>query len=120
MPLQYVYRGSRDANNETHVTINGKPLRHVNYHSLDGFEWGYGGSGPADLALSILAHYFGEKHVNGSYLMRLKVTQDAPKCYQYHQDFKRDFIATWKQSNWQLTSEEIYAWVTRQQKERIS
>lgn len=25
------------------------------YHSPDGFEWGYGGSGPADLALNILA-----------------------------------------------------------------
>ena len=25
------------------------------YHSPDGFEWGYGGSGPSDLALNILA-----------------------------------------------------------------
>lgn len=29
-------------------------LPHVLRHSPDGFEWGYGGSGPADLALSIL------------------------------------------------------------------
>lgn len=28
-------------------------------HSPDGFEWGYGGSGPAQLALAILADHFG-------------------------------------------------------------
>lgn len=30
-----------------------RSLRHVMRHSPTGFEWGYGGSGPADLALSI-------------------------------------------------------------------
>jgi hypothetical protein len=34
-------------------------LRHIQYHST-GFEWGYEGSGPADLALSILADYLSE------------------------------------------------------------
>jgi hypothetical protein len=37
-----------------------KRLRHVCIHSPDGFEVGHGGSGPSDLALSILAHHFGE------------------------------------------------------------
>lgn len=32
---------------------NEEPLRHIVRHSPDGFNWGYGGSGPADLALSI-------------------------------------------------------------------
>jgi hypothetical protein len=31
-------------------------------HSPDGFQWGYGGSGPAQLALGILAHYFATMH----------------------------------------------------------
>ena len=36
------------------VTVNGKSLKHHIIHSPDGFNWGYAGSGPADLALSIL------------------------------------------------------------------
>jgi len=35
------------------------PLRHVVRHSPTGFEWGYGGSGPADLSLSLLTHAVG-------------------------------------------------------------
>jgi hypothetical protein len=35
------------------------PLRHVVKHSPSGFSWGYGGSGPADLALSILVDALG-------------------------------------------------------------
>ena len=35
-------------------------LTHIDYHSPDGFEWGYGGSGPADLALAILVDFFEE------------------------------------------------------------
>ncbi len=34
------------------------PLRHIRRHSED-FEWGYGGSGPADTALSILTDAVG-------------------------------------------------------------
>lgn len=37
-----------------------EPLPHMVRHSPTGMEWGYGGSGPSDLALSILAHHFGE------------------------------------------------------------
>lgn len=33
------------------------PLRHLVYHSPTGFEFGYGGSGPADLARSICGHF---------------------------------------------------------------
>ena len=31
------------------------------YHSPTGFEWGYGGSGPAELALNILAQHMSKK-----------------------------------------------------------
>lgn len=37
------------------------PLLHVMLHSPTGFEWGYGGSGPADLALSILCDVLEER-----------------------------------------------------------
>jgi hypothetical protein len=42
------------------VTVDGNPLPHVVHHSPTGYEWGYCGSGPADLARSILANYFGK------------------------------------------------------------
>ncbi len=54
---------------------SGRPLVNVPHrivrHSPDGFEWGYGGSGPAELALNILALFVGEE-----------------KAYPLHQDFK--------------------------------
>ena len=67
-PAQVYYTGWRQ-DEEKHfdvksidvITKTGKvhPLRHVVLHSPDGMEWGYAGSGPADLALSILSHAFG-------------------------------------------------------------
>lgn len=36
------------------------PLRHVVKHSPSGYTWGYAGSGPADLALSLLTDALGE------------------------------------------------------------
>lgn len=53
------------------------PLPHLVRHSPDGFEIGYGGSGPADLARSILAHHLGTPDVE-------------PRLYQA---FKDSFLA---------------------------
>lgn len=36
-------------------------LRHIPRHSPTGMNWGYGGSGPADLALSLLVDHYGER-----------------------------------------------------------
>jgi hypothetical protein len=52
------YRGSRDADgNATVIVVNDdgrrRPLSHFARHSPSGFEWGFAGSGPADLARSI-------------------------------------------------------------------
>lgn len=48
------------------VWLNGKPLdparsQKIWNHSPDGFNWGYGGSGPAQLALSILLELLPEE-----------------------------------------------------------
>ena len=51
-------------------------LRHVVRHSPDEFQWGYAGSGPADLARSILIDLVGKDEADGHY-----------------QDFKAAFIA---------------------------
>lgn len=63
-------------------------------HSPDGFQWGYGGSGPAQLALAIL----------------LDVTGDEDLSVRLHQDFKRDKIAQLEDS-FVLTEDEIRDWL---------
>jgi hypothetical protein len=75
------------------VTVNGKPLRHRVRHSPTGFEFGYGGSGPADLALSILWNFLGKE----------------PSRILYT-DFKSRFVARWK-DEWEITSLEIQSWI---------
>ena len=75
-----------------------RPLLHRVRHSPDGFEWGYGGSGPADLARSILADVLGRI--------------PAPALYQA---FKFDHVATWG-NEWSITEDEIRAWLAAQTK----
>ena len=77
------------------VTVNSEPLKHRVYHSPDGFNFGYGGSGPADLARSILWDHLGK--------------EPAPVLYQ---DFKFRFVSGWKDV-WEITSEEIQNWINK-------
>ncbi len=64
-------------------------------HSPSGFDWGYGGSGPADLALNILA--------------LCCAWPDAKRLYQ---DFKHSVIARLAQSGGALiTTERIGEWL---------
>ena len=90
------YHGWRQ-NDRCFVNVNDEPLnpRHdlVN-HSPDGFEWGYGGSGPAQLALAILADLRG-----GDF---------ALKFYKY---FKQSVIASLPMADWTLTDAKIEAWL---------
>jgi Family of unknown function (DUF6166) len=62
------------------------PRRDLRDHSPDGFAWGYGGSGPAQLALAMLAHHF--RHWSG--LIPKRADELAQRCYQ---DFKAAVIA---------------------------
>lgn len=64
--------------NETE--INPMRSQSVANHSPDGFNWGYGGSGPAQLALAILLELVDENIAAASYQM-----------------FKREFVAAWEQ-----------------------
>lgn len=103
---QKIYEGSRDPDGKLKVTVNGKPLRHVIYHSPDGYECGYEGSGPADLALSILANAFGERPT------QQQLRRGDCRCWKLHQFFKRDKIATLPQDKaWKITGQEIAAWL---------
>jgi hypothetical protein len=81
----------------------------VTHHSPDGFEFGYGGSGPADLALNICQLYLNMQDYTG----------EKTKCwdgscwklaYLLHQDFKRDIIASVPRSGVTIPFSVIKAW----------
>ena len=73
------------------------PVPHVLWHSPNGFEYGYAGSGPADLALSILAHFYGLDATELAKTIRTTFGHDASeserRVVQWHQDFKARVIA---------------------------
>jgi hypothetical protein len=72
-----------------------EPLHHRLRHSPDGFSWGYGGSGPSDLARSILWDVFDEAPTNWLYIA-----------------FKNDVIARLDQNKgWVITEADIRKWV---------
>jgi hypothetical protein len=83
------------------VPVEEKLLEHHVRHSPTGFSWGYNGSGPADLARSILWDFLGN--------------EPAPWLYQA---FKSHFVACWPQDgNWVLTAEEIRQWLLGEEHE---
>jgi hypothetical protein len=69
-------------------------LPRVFRHSPDGFEWGYGGSGPADLALSILVDAVGKE-----------------KAERHYQRFTWDFVALWGQAGFEITEADVKVYV---------
>ena len=96
-----IYQGYVDFSNNAHINVidgeNVKPLKHVVRHSPTGFSWGYGGSGPADTALSILTDCLGEKIANSLY-----------------GQFKWDFVAAWSFNPgicFEITEDQIRFWV---------
>lgn len=69
-------------------------------HSPDGFQMGYGGSGPADLAYSILVDYNNRKEG--------KFTKS--EIENLYQKFKEDFIVPAKESL-SINDKDIEAWL---------
>lgn len=81
--------------NRLEVKCNGElldPAHYVRKHTI-GFEWGYAGAGPSQLALAILVREFGQ--------------DSAIKLYH---KFKREIIAYLPEEHWTLTSEDIRLW----------
>jgi hypothetical protein len=66
-------------------------------HSPSGFEWGYGGSGPAQLALALLLDY----------------TDDEAFALDHYQEFKTEVVSqldcAGSAGSWRLTGPEIDA-----------
>lgn len=75
----------------------------------DGWEWGYGGTGPAMLALAILADWLGETGVS---------RDDFHKCrsYRHHQPFKWDHIANAPREGFSIAGETILAWLAARER----
>ena len=76
------------------VKLDPGPSQKLYNHSPDGFQWGYGGSGPSQLALALL----------------FDVTGDGYLSVRLHQPFKRRFVANWGEY-WEMTAEEIRQWI---------
>lgn len=82
----------RDGDND-HAVVRTNVPHLVVHHSPSGFEFGYAGSGPADLALNVCQWYLNSIGYRG----------EKSQCFDghcwslawvLHQDFKRDFIAS--------------------------
>lgn len=79
----------------TSAGVTSYPLPHLVRHSPDGFNWGYAGSGPAELARSLLIDYLG--------------AAPAPRLYQA---FKERFISRLNQeAAWQIDDTTIHQWL---------
>ncbi len=98
-----IYRGSADGT----VWVGGEmlpPRFDLRRHSPTGFNWGYWGSGPAQLALALLAHHL----------------DDDKMAMSLYQDFKFQVIAKLPfRQEWELTSEQIQEAVERIQQDAL-
>lgn len=72
------------------------PLKHIIYHSPSGFAWGYGGSGPADTARSVLVDLVGFKVAD-----------------TFYQHFKSSFLAGSCEPEFAVTGSSIIEWLKK-------
>ena len=132
------YRGYRDEGDRAVVEVfehrrrgRGVPLVHHRKHSPAGFEWGYLGSGPAELARCLLIDHLGPSawcptcqgtgimapaHVHGG-------TLDPDQCWvclgeattfgpQAYQSLKHEHVSTWGEA-WELTAADLRLFLRR-------
>jgi hypothetical protein len=76
------------------LRLNPKPSQRIRNHSPTGFEWGFNGSGPAQLALAILL-----------------LETDQATALRFYQHFKAEVIARLPKLAWHLTSQEVAGWL---------
>jgi len=94
------YEGWRDGNGICHIKVIERgernrvldPRNDLDNHSPDGFEWGYGGSGPAQTALALLADALG----------------DDRRAVALHQDFKQRVVQQMsREGPWRMSAATI-------------
>lgn len=119
--------------------IKRAPLRHHVKHSPTGFSWGYGGSGPAELARCLLIDALGDRATCTTCRGKGRVAPDetlgnfrpvepgdnpdivigcidceagfGPEVERCYQAFKFEVVAAWPQAApWSMLRAEIIAW----------
>ena len=101
-----IFKGMRLNQGRVAITAGRQPLPrslHLRDHSPDGFEWGYGGSGPSQLALSMLLACTDENESLGAY-----------------QDFKWACVSRIGSdvAHWELSAASVVAWLKRWREDR--
>src|SRR5215207_10540362 len=94
-----MYQGVRDVNGVASVWITTEqgvhgelPLRlDIRNHSPTGFEWGYWGSGPRQLALAMIAH----------------ATGSDEKAEAYSNDFKCAVVGRFLHNGWEMSADDV-------------
>jgi hypothetical protein len=80
----------------------GNPRFDLRNHSPTGFEWSYSGSGPAQLALALLADALG----------------DDERAQDIYQDFKFRVVGRLPHGRWELSQEDILQTVAQLEAKR--
>ena len=101
----------READGELHASV-----AHLAHHSPSGFECGYGGSGPADLALSILAAFVPAR-ADGPTERLYKGARCSRFAWMHHQQFKWEHIATLPTDGGVLRAADIREWIAAREAE---
>jgi hypothetical protein len=94
MPMSKTYRGERTIDG-LQVSVDGAPLSlrtEARTLSRNGFEWGYEGAEPAQLAFAILADHWG----------------DDGRALRHHDAFMRTVVANFS-NEWEMTDADIDA-----------
>src|SRR5262245_35939960 len=110
---------AKDADGVIHSNVP-----HVHHQHSNGFAWGYHGSGPADLALNILSLFLppplgarGEDGLRppqfGTCLILSDATRVSWQAWDWHQEFKRVFLATLPEEGGTLPGAAIGAWIVK-------
>ena len=95
--IYHFYRAASVGPAHVTVSVNGEgqgnldPRHDIRSHSPDGFQWGFGGSGPAQLALALCCH----------------VLEDDDRAQRIYQRFKRRVLVAERRDAWSMTWGEI-------------
>ncbi len=101
-----------------YVTVNGRPLAYFNTRGPGTatpdpekervFEWGYAGGGPSNLAVAILADYFGETSP------ARWASKEEYQAVRYCNRFRDDFVSLLPRGvddEWEISSDQIANWL---------
>jgi hypothetical protein len=95
-------------------TVTANIPHSVIHHSPTGWEIGYAGSGPADLALAILNAFLPPPRTSAKdsgELVRCYRGVCSPEAWRLHQQFKCDFLVGMPKAGGTITRETIERWL---------